>query len=249
MLLWMLALSPAFAGDGEELNFDGGFTADAPGYKKGAPVTISHSGGNISIRCMDTDGISARIKYNVRGTSQPAMQAFSDGVGMSVGGDSKSGWVKTKVPSRGAGVNSVDMTLTISIPAGTSALTVSQTGVGWVEVLNCSGALKMTGGNGGAYASGKYTSVNASASGGNVTIEQDKDTPWTGASAIASPAGGIVLTMASGQMGKFSAASAEVSVAPLVMGTNSATLVSGDMGTGGPTIKLTAKDRIEVKNP
>ena len=252
MLLWMLACTlnptPAFAEDGES-TFDGGFTGDAPGYKKGGPVSIVHNGGNISIRCMDTEGISARIKYNLRGTSQPAMQAYSDGVGMAVGGDSKSGWVKTKVPSMGAGISSVDMTLTISIPAGTSGITVSQAGAGWVEVLNCSGALKMSTGVGGGYASGKYTSVNANASGGNMVIEQDKDTPWTGSSTITAPAGAITVTMATGQIGKFSAAAAEVSVQPLVMGSNTPTLVSGTMGTGGPTITLKAKDRIDVKNP
>lgn len=253
MLLWMLACaynpSAALAADGEEISYDGNFSSDAPTYKKGAPVTISHSGGNISVNCVDTEGLSARIQYAVRGTSQPAMQAFGDGVGMAVFGDSKSGSVKTKVPSRGTGVNSADVVLRVQIPSGTSALTVSQTGAGYVEVFNCAGALKISAGTGGAYASGKYTSVNATASGGNVTIEQDKDTPWTGTSTISAPAGSATVTFASAQMGKLNATAAEVSVQPLVMGTNAASVVTGDIGTGGPSITIKAKDRVDVKNP
>jgi hypothetical protein len=242
-LLW-LAL-PAFAQ--EEVTYEGSYLGDAPAYAKGKPVTISHSGGNLSVRCMETQGISARVQYTVRGTSRPAMEAFGNGVKMAVSGDANGGSVKTVTPSRGAGVTFTDVVLTVSLPKGTSALTITQTGTGWVEVFGCAGNLKLSSGTGGAFADGAYTSVNLTASGGSATVEQAKDVLWTGNSAISAPGGAITLTFASAQGGKFSAAGAEVSVQPLVMGTNTPTLVSGSMGVSGPTITLKAKDRVDVK--
>ncbi len=242
-LLW-IAL-PAFAQ--EEVTYDGSYLGDAPAYAKGKPVSITHSGGNLSVRCMETQGISARVQFTVRGTDKGAMQSFGDGVKMAVSGDANGGSVKTAIPSRGRGISFTDVVLTVSLPKGTSALSISHSGSGWVEVFGCAGNLKLTSGAGGAYASGAFTSVNLTASGGSATVEQEKDVLWTGTSTISAPGGAITLTFASAQGGKFSAAAAEVSVQPLIMGTNSPSLVTGSMGVSGPTITLKAKDRIDVK--
>jgi len=253
MLLLALActLSPAplLAADGEEISYNGAYSSDAPNYAKGKPVSIVHGGGNISIRCMDVDGISARISYNIYGTDQGIMQRFGDGILMAVSGDANGGSVKTKIPSKPAGVNSSEIALTINIPKGPGGVSVTQTGSGWVEIMNCAGTLKVTSGSGGMYASGNYTSLNVTAPGKDIKIEQDPSGLLTGTSLLSAPQGSIALTLPNTQGGTMNAKANEVSVAHLVMGTNMPSVVQGAMGTKGPTLTLTAKERVEVKFP
>lgn len=257
MLLWLVGCWMAPPGvqaqDGEEMTYNGGYSQDAPNYAKGKPVTIAHSGGNISVRCLDAQSLSARLKTEVRGFNEATMRAFGDGVGLSLGGDANSGWAKTKVPAKGSGLTYTDVSLTVNIPSGPSAVTVTQTGAGWVEILDCAGAIKVTSGTGGAYVSGKLTSVNVTAPGGDIKVELTADSVLTGASALSAPAGSVTMLLPGSQKAKLTAKAEEVSVAHLVMGTNGPSLVSGDinggLAGGGVALSLSAKKRVELKQP
>ncbi len=243
---WWVVLAAAQEG---EFAYSGGFDGSAPNYVAGKPVVVAHSQGNLSVRCVDTDTLSARIRYSLTGSSEAGMKAFGDGIGMSVSGDAAGGSVKSRVPSSKSGVTTSDVQVTVNIPAGTKALTITHSGKGWVEVLNCSGALKVTAGTGGAYASGKMTALTLTASGGDVKVEPDKGTPFTGAVNVAAPGGSLSFVLPSAQGGKLNAKAAEVTVSQTVMGTNTATLVSGDLGLAGPNIALSARDKLSVTAP
>jgi hypothetical protein len=242
----VVALATESEGTVGDLTYEGGLSETAASYVVGKPVSVSHSGGNISVRCMETEKLSARLPYTVYGTAEAPMEAFGKGLGLSVGGDSKSGWVKSRVPSKTSGVSSYEAPLTVNIPKGVTGLSVSQSGSGWVQVTGCSGALKISAGSGGAYADGAYTSAVVTAAGGDVKLVQDAGVVLTGTTAVSAPGGTARVVLASAQGGKLSAKAAEVSVAQTVMGTNTGTLVQGDMGLAGPSIAVSGKDRVEV---
>ena len=256
MLLWLLGcwMAPPMvqAEDGEELSYNGSFSQTAPGYARGKPVSISHSGGNISVRCIDTQELSARLAFKTAGFVEASLRAFGDGLGMATAGDSAGGSVKTKIPSK-SGINSADVELTVNVPLGPSGVTVTQTGTGWVEVMNCAGAVKVTSGTGGVYVSGKLTAVNIAAPGGDIKVEQAADGVLTGASALSAPGGSILMLMPGSQAAKLTAKAATVTMSHLVMGQNGGSLVQGDINggtaSGGVVLNLTARDRVELKQP
>lgn len=229
-----------------EMTYEGSRSETATGYILGKPVTVNYSGGNISVRCMETEKLSARLPFVVYGTSESPMQSFGDSLRLAVGGDSKSGWVKTTMSSRPSGVSTYEAALTVNIPLGVTGLTVTQSGSGWTQITGCSGKLTVSAGTGGAYADGEYTSVTMSAGGGDVKLVQQNNVVLTGTSTISAPGGTARVVLANAQGGKLSAKANEVSVGQTVMGTNSGTLVQGDMGLAGPSITITAKDRAEV---
>jgi hypothetical protein len=197
---------------------------------------------------MDVDALAARLPYSVSGTAEGPMEAFGKGFGLLVGGDSKGGSVKTRIPSKTSGVNSYEAPLTVNIPLGASAVSVSQSGSGWVQVVGCTGKLSVSSGSGGVYADGEYTSVTMTANGGNAKLVQQNNVVLTGTTAIAAPGGSATVVLANAQGGKLTAKAAEVSVTQTVMGTNSGTLVAGDMGLAGPSITVSAKERVEVSS-
>ena len=243
----MLLLLPLLAAAQDELSYSGNLGDNAANYKPGAPVSITHSGGNLQVRCMEVTALNARVAYTVYGTSEGNMKSFGDGVGLAVWGDSKGGGAKTRIPSKGSGVSSAEVTLTVSIPKGTTSVTVSQSGSGWAQVIGCSGFVKVTGGGGGVYLGGPLTGFSASATGGDVKIEVEEST-LTSTSTASSP-GALTVVLPSAQGGKLSAKGAEVSVQQVVMGTNEPTYVAGEMGIGGPSITLSAKGRVELSSP
>jgi hypothetical protein len=228
----------------EEITYDGGISQTDPSYVKGKPVTVSHSGGNVEVRCMDTDKLSTRMQYTVYGTAEGPMEAVGKGMGLKVG----YGSVASRVPGKTSGVSRVDAMLTVNIPMGASAITVTHSGEGWARVIDCGGALKMSSGKAGLYASGSFTGVTATASGGDLKVVMDKDAVLKSTSALSAPGGNAVLQISGSQGGKLTVKGDEVSVAQTVMGTNTPTLVSGDMGVAGPSISVSAKNRAEVSS-
>jgi hypothetical protein len=248
----ILAL-PAFAQDDEpglaEISYNGSMRGNAPNYVKGKPVSVSHSGGNIQVRCMNVDKLSAVVQYTVYGTQEGPMESMGNGYGVAVYGDSKVGSVKTRVPSKPSGVTRAEADLTVNIPAGIAGLTVTQSGKGWVQVLGCSGIVKIGAGAGGAYAEGAWTGGAITAAGGDVKLELSKDAILKSATSVSAPGGNATLLISPAQGGTLKAAGAEVAVSQTVMGTNSATLVQGSMGVAGPAISVTApRGKAEVVN-
>lgn len=252
LVLASLLLSFANATDVDgiigDLTYEGGLDQSATGYVKGKPVSISHGGGNIIVRCIDTEKLSARLPYTVTGSNEGSMKAAGDGIGLKASTDGKGGGViGTRIPSRSSGVASIDAPLTVNIPAGASAVSVSQSGAGWVQVQGCSGALKVTAGGGGAFASGAFTAVNVSAAGGAVKVVMEGGAVLTGSSSISASGGDARLVLSTAQGGKLSAKGAQVSVQQNLMGgSSSETSASGSFGLDGPSISIAAKGNVEV---
>lgn len=248
----ILLLSPAYADDEGatvgDLSYEGNLSESATAYTVGKPVSVTHSGGNVSVRCIDTDTLSGRLPYAITGSSEGAMESAGKSMGLKVSGDGKGGGVvSTRVSGRSSGVSSIDAPLTVNIPAGTSALSITQSGSGWVQVIGCSGALKVAAGSGGLFASGQYTSVNVNAAGGDVKVVVDGGATLTGASTITARAGNVTFTVGTAQGGKLSAKGAQVSVQQAVMGgSQTETSVSGDFGIGGPTMTVSASGTVEI---
>jgi hypothetical protein len=255
-MLSLFAFSLAFAQDdvdlsdpGSNLSYEGHLSGTGAAYAKGKPVTITHTSGNLSVHCMETDTISGRLGYTVYGSAEGPMESYGKSIGLAVWGDANGGGAKTRIGSKPSGVSYADVTLTVNVPKGTTAVTVSHSGRGWVQVDGCSGNVKVTAGAGGAYVGGPITGFTVSASGGDVKVVSDADTVLKNASTASAPAGKVTVVLASAQGGKLTAKGEEVAVAQTVMGTNTPTLVSGDMGIAGPTITLSAKGRVEVTGP
>lgn len=251
LLVLGLALSPAFATDVDgvvgDLSYGGNLGEDTASYTSGKPVSISHSGGNISVNCLEAQKLSARLPYNLSGSAESSLEAYGNGIGLKVGGDGKGGGVvSTRMPTKTSGVATVDAPLTVNVPVGASAITVSQSGSGWVSVKNCSGALKVSAGAGGVFASGSFTSVTVSATGGDVKVVVSDGGVLKGTSSVSAPGGNAALVLSTAQGGKLSAKGSEVSVQQTVMGTNDAGYVSGTFGVSGPSISVSAKQRVDV---
>ncbi|MDP2312254.1 MAG: hypothetical protein Q8P41_05060 [Pseudomonadota bacterium] len=249
-----LSLTPASeidlsTSDEGSLTYEGGLAGNAPAYVRGKPVTISHSSGNVAVRCMDVEALTGRLQYTVFGSSEGPMESYGKGIGIAVWGDSKGGGAKSRVPSsKGSGVARAQIDLTVNVPKGTTSLTVTHTGSGWVQVIGCSGSVKVTAGSGGAYVGGPMSAFAVSATGNDVKVEVDGEGVLTGTSTASSPAN-LRVVLPSAQGGKLSVKGEEVAVQQVVMGTNTPTLVAGDMGVSGPSITLSAKKRAEVTSP
>lgn len=249
MLLLLATLLPALAGDeltGNEMSYEGALSGTAAAYVRSKPVSISHAGGNLSVRCMDTEKLSARVQYVIYGTQEGPMESMGKGVGLAVTGDSAGGRVSLRLPSKPSGVAKAEVTMTVNIPAPTTALTISQTGPGWVQVIDCDGTVKVTAGAGGAYVSGKLAGATVTATGGDVKVVQNEDAVFKATTTVSAPAGAATLLIANAQGGKLTAKGAEVAVSQTVIGTNASDLVQGDLGLAGPAITVTAKGRVEV---
>ncbi len=245
LLIPMAMVAPARAEDGES-TYEGGNSGAAAGYAKGKPISITHSSGNLSVRCMDTQTLSARMQYVVTGTVESAMETAGKGIGLAVYGDANGGRISTRSPGKSTGVSSIDVTLTVSIPRAPMTLTVNETGSGWVQVQDCDGTVKVSAGAAGAFASGAMKSATVTATGGDVKVVQNGDAVFTATTSVSAPNGNATLLLGTAQGGKLTAKGSEVSVSQTVMGTNEATLVSGDLGIAGPTITVSAKQRAEV---
>lgn len=237
-VLLSLALQAHAADDvgGNELTYEGGYSQTASGYVKGGPVTISHTGGNLAVRCIDTPTLNARLQYVVYGSQEAPMESMGKGIGLSVSGGS----VKSRMPAKPSGVSKADSTLTVNIPAPTTSVTITQTGEGWVQVIGCDGNVKVSAGLGGAYVSGHITGITLTAQGGDVKFVESDDAVLKSTSTITSPKGNATVQLATGQGGKLNATGQEVASTMTVVGTNSSTIVQGDLGLAGPSITVSA---------
>ncbi len=234
-------------GSSSEVSYEGRLSSSAPNYVAGKPVTITHTGGTIAIRCMDAPGITARLGYTIYGTNKTNMENFGKGVGLTSWGDANGGGVKTRIPSKGSGINRVDIPLTVNLPME-AKITVAG-GAGWVQIIDCKGTVKSTNGDGGAYVSGTYTNVNVTASRGDVKVELTDGSVLAGTNSLSAPGGNAILRLPLSYNGKFMAKGGSVSVFHTVMGTNTGNLVQGTIGTGTASITISAKENVEVTAP
>jgi len=234
-------------GGPEAMTYTGGLTEKAPGYVAGKPVTINHSGGNVSVRCQDAEGISAQLKYSLEGHDGPALENMGRGIGLRAWGDSNGGGIQSTVPWKPASIADAEVPLIVTLPRQAD-VNVTNRG-GWIEVLNCDGKVTANTDQGGVFASGVITGFNASSSTGDITIKgKDGSEIKSNSSAVAST-GDVKVNLPLTISGQLSATGARVNVYHTVDGNVSESSVAGAIGSGGPAIRLQAKGDVEMSTP
>ena len=234
-------------GGEQSMSYEGQVGQDADNYKPGTPVYITHTKGNISVRCTDSEGIQARINFTVEGTKQSAMQSLGDRIGIRTYASNSQGKVSTSVPGKYSGIDAIYAPLTVNLPR--EARVSITGGGGWVQVVGCTGTVKATTRGGGIYVDGILSSFDLSTNEGDIEIELDSESELTSSSRASATAGAIKLTMPIAQKGNLNARGSEVTVDHLVNGTNTATHVQGTLSDSGPSITLTAKTQVTIKAP
>ncbi len=240
-------LSGADLGGPELMTYSGGLLEKAPDLAPGKPVRITHSGGNISVRCQDTEGLSAQINYTLEGSDGPALEAMGSGIGLRAWGDESGGGVQSQVPWKPASVTRAEVPLVVTLGREVE-LIISNRG-GWIEVLNCRGTVTASTDQGGIFASGIYSAFNLSSGTGDVTLEAGEGSEITGSSRAVANTGSVLVRLPLTISGRVSATGSEVSVLHTVDGTVTPTSVSGTIGSGGHNIYLQARDRVELSTP
>lgn len=252
LLPFLVSLATADDDEGvvDDLSYDGSISETASSYTVGKPVSITHNGGNVTVNCVPAEKLSARLPFSITGSAEGPMESAGKGIGVRASGDGKGGGVvATRMPSKSSGVASIDAPLTVNVPAGASAVSVSQNGAGWVSVRNCTGILKISAGSGGVFASGAYASATIAAAGGDVKFTQDSGAVLTGNSSFSSAGGNVILQLTAAQGGKLNAKGAAVTTQMSVSGTNDPTVVAGTFGISGPSVNVSAKLNVEITAP
>ena len=233
---------------GQELvTYTGASDQNAPGYKAGAPVTITHTAGTISVQCMDRDGISARIDYMLEGTNRNAMSSFGKGVGISAWGSASSGGVKTRIPGASSTIKSKALPLSVSLPR--DAKVRVNGGNGWIQVQGCHGTVSASNRAGDIMIEGTLSNVNASAPKGTIRVLLDESSSLTGTNRITASGGDVELHLPTGYGGRIYAKGSQVDVRHMIDGTESPTLVQGSIGEGRASLSVTARGKINVRTP
>jgi hypothetical protein len=249
-LMKSMDLGPTAVGEGDyvnEMSYEGHLSQAAEKYKPGTPITISHTGGPITVRCQEQTGLSARLAYTIYGTNGPNMERFGKGIGLSAYGAASASSVKTRMPAKSAGITRWEVPLTVNLPRQANVTVVG--GAGYVQVDDCEGTVKVSNAKGGVVISGKHSAVNVTSGGGDVKIHLDAESTLKGASTISSK-GGISLELPTTYDGKFSAKGSQVRVFHTVNGPHSDTLVQGTVGSGTTaSLNLSAAGNVDVTAP
>ncbi len=249
-LMNSMDLGPKAVGEGDyvnEISYEGHLSQSAEKYKAGTPITISHTGGPVTVRCQEQTGVSARLSYTIYGTNGPNMERFGKAIGLSAYGAAASSTVKTRMPAKSAGVTRWEVPLTVNLPPHANVTVVG--GAGYVQVDDCEGSVKVSNSKGGVIINGKHPTVNVTSGGGDVKVHLDPESTLKGTSSISSK-GAIDLALPTTYDGKFSAKGSKVRVFHTVNGTRSDTLVQGTVGSGtAASLNLSAAGNVDVTAP
>jgi len=227
------------------MTYEGSLDQQGLQYVAGKPVSITHTGGNIRVRCADREGITARVAYSIRGTNKENMERYGKGIGLSVYGGASNGKVTTRMLAKPSGIDNADVELTVNLPKK-AAINVAG-GYGWVQVVGCEGTVKVSNRSGGAYVEGTYTSFSVGSNSGDVKVDLSDDSRLVGASGISAPGGDATLMLPLSYGGKINAKGSNVRVTHTVSGTNTDTLVQGTIGTGTASVTVSAKGDVTVQ--
>jgi len=231
----------------QSMSYEGQVGQDAANYKPGTPVYITHTKGNISVRCTDSPGIQARINFTIEGTKESAMQSLGDRIGIRTYASNSQGSVKTSVPGKWSGIDDITVPLTVNLPREARVNVTG--GGGWVQIVGCTGTVKATTRGGGIYVDGILSSFDLSTNKGDIEIELDSTAELTSTSRATATAGGVTLRMPITQKGNLNARGEEITVDHLVNGTNTATRVQGTLSDSGPSITISASGKVAITTP
>lgn len=229
------------------ISYSGGSDQTAPDYAPGKPVAITHAGGPITVYCQDRPGISARVRYELRGTDRAALERMGNAVGMRTWGSATGGGVTTRIPAASSAVKERTIDLVVNLPR--QALVTVTGSVGKVEVIGCEGTVTVTAGDG-AFVSGTLSRLSVTTSRGDIKVELSPASRLTGANKATAARGNVWMEIPSDYQGKMFLKGAEVSAWHTVAGTNGPSLIQGNVGSPGTTsLTVTAGQIAEIKVP
>lgn len=229
------------------MTYSGGHTERTEDLKENAAVTITHYGGPIRVRCIDQPHVSARIDFELEGTSEANLQAVGNGIRLQASGSE--GWAKVSsiVPGKRSGISDMDVPMTVSTPKKVRLTIAGRDGE--ISVDGCTGTVKASTSKGGATVGGTFSQFDVRAGDGEVYVRLDEGSVIEKSSGATASRGKVELIMPLTVDVKLQATGAEVSVLHTVTGTNNPTNVSGAIGNGGPLVKLYGKDGVSVSSP
>ncbi len=231
----------------ELISYSGGLDQSAPDFAAGKTVSITHTTGDVTVYCQDRQGISARIRYDLRGTDGPALERLGKGIGMRTWGSSSSGGVTTRVPGASSTVKEKDIDLTVNLPPQANVKVSASRGR--VEVVGCEGQVTITAGDG-VFVSGVLARLTATTSRGDAKVELSPASALTSTNKVSAARGRVSLELPSDYAGRIYAKAEDVSVWHRVDGTNSPGLVQGTVGGGGSaSLTVTAASSVDIGTP
>lgn len=229
------------------ISYSGGLDQTAPAYVPGKPVTITHAGSAVTVYCQDREGISSRIRYDLRGTDGPALERMGKAISMRTWGSSTGGGVQSRIPAASSSVKEKDIELVVNLPKQ-AEVKVQATGAK-VEVVGCEGVVTVAGGED-VFVSGTVPRLTVSSSRGDVKIELTPASEMVGASTVSATKGGVRMEIPSDWRGRMTLRGSEVSVWHTVQGTNNDGYVTGAVGTDGKaSLTVTAGGEVDIKTP
>lgn len=160
----------------------------ATGAKPNQHINIRHDGGSITVMCMDTDQVTARIAYEIEATDLYAAEYYRDHIGLSVWRHS----VNVSVPVPNSRLKRADVALTVRVPQ--EAVLSINAEKGWTQAVSCNGVVSMYAGRGDAYLKGAPPSFSVTSERGTATVEITEG-QITAPSTVTAHKGAVALTM------------------------------------------------------
>ena len=232
---------------GELLTYSGSYSQTSEKLTETPKIRITHPGGTISVRCRDVETMTARIDYKVEGTEEGPMQSYGNGIRLSATGAAGVGRVNVVVPSRPSAVKTSAIGLVVNVPRNTTVDVDSSRD--WVQVTGCGGTVVARAGANGAWVGGALQKFQVAAAAGDVTVELAEGHSFSEASAVTATKGAVKLTVATAQGADVNARGSSVTASLAVLGTtNTDTALIGQMGSGGPALKIVASGAVTISD-
>ncbi len=239
----------------------------ATGVPPSQRINIRHDGGSVTVMCMETDQVTARIDYAIEATDLYAAEYYRDHIGLSV-------WrhaVTVSVPVPNSRLKRADVALTLRVPK--QAILSINAEKGWAQAVSCDGVVSMYAGRGDAFLKGAPPSFSVTSERGSATVEVTEGQILQ-PSTVTAHEGSVALTLPEAQNLSVFARGSSVYVQghtkplPVQAPAASAPITegqvppaeplappppvyapewSGKLGKGGASLKLLAGDEIRVE--
>ena len=231
----------------ELIDYEGSYSQTTEKMNPNPRLSIIHPGGTISVRCTDTEVVSARISYKIEGTEQDPMKKYGDGIRMAAWGGGANGGVKVVVPYKPSAVKTVSIELTVNVPrAAVLSVNASRD---WVSISGCTGFVTAKAGANGAYVAGDMPGFQIAAATGDVTVKSESS-ELKRASNITASKGKVDLEIPAEIGLRLDARGSSVSITDaLVDGVTSEGSAVGNMGAGGTALVIRAGGEVVIHAP
>jgi hypothetical protein len=233
-----------FGDEAELVTYEGSHTQTSGNLTPNARVAISHSGGNVSVRCTDAEKVTARLDFSVSATKPADAKRYGDSFRLSAWGKGASAGAKVSVGGKPSSVKDYDAALVVSVPSDVN-LTISA-GRGWIEAIGCNGSVTANAGKDGAYVSGQLKGFRVSAATGDVKVILKPDSGLANTSSINATKGGVKLVLPHSESAKLDVRGESVNADMAVTGSTNSTTIRGTIGDGKPMVTVRAGGAVKI---